>query len=196
MKKTKKQILAEHLSGKYVDANSVMRLSNSENLGVQVKTLDSEGNFVIKFSASDPWIKPSEWLHNYRVSVKERYEEAASVYRSLFPQEDSVTTEAEVESDKIKVVGSSNDARYQSLLSGFNLIPGARTYDKLTFGANLERAREHFDKLFESHPKWTGKSVFIECLLGREMLSCCNVSDDLLKYIDDKLEARKNSLNS
>lgn len=91
MRKPKKLILAEWLDSKpkLLSAAMMMQFVNSKDLGVQVKTIDSDGNFVIKFSSSDPWIEPYEWLHNYKVTAKARYEEAASVYHSLYPPVDS-----------------------------------------------------------------------------------------------------------
>lgn len=90
MAKTRKQKFAEWMmhQSSYT-ADDLRAISNSMNLGIQVKTISTKGDFVIKFSESDPFIKPDEWYHNYRLSVKERYEEARSVFSSLFPQEDA-----------------------------------------------------------------------------------------------------------
>lgn len=93
--KTRKQRIAEwmlnHQRG--FTADQLREFSTKEGLGVQVRTLNSNGDFVIKFNESDPFINPLEWLHNYRVSVKERYKEARSQYLSCFPQGENKSPE-------------------------------------------------------------------------------------------------------
>lgn len=91
MSKTKKQRLAEYVMSHEgrLYAKGMMEYSNSQDLGVQVKTINSNGDFVIKLSANDLWLSPVEWLHNYKTTVKQRYEEARKIYESLFPPEDT-----------------------------------------------------------------------------------------------------------
>lgn len=91
MNKPRKLQLAEYISSHVgrLSAKGMMVFSDSENLGVQVNTLNSNGDFVIKFSSSDPWMDPVEWLHNYKTSCQRRYEEAKAVYESLFPPDNT-----------------------------------------------------------------------------------------------------------
>lgn len=73
-------------------AEDVMRVSKRDGLGIQVKTLGAKDGFVIKFDERDSFIKPHEWLHNYKVQVEQRYKEASNVYYSIFPQETKDST--------------------------------------------------------------------------------------------------------
>lgn len=171
MKKTKKLILAEWLESHKLarSADGVMCLSNSENLGVQVKTLDSNGNFVIKFSASDPWIKPDEWLHNYKSAAKARYEEAAFVYRSLFPQEDSAT---------LTTGGSDFDVRaYDSLKSSLNITEGEYFF-KPKYPANKERFRNDVVSTLKRFPGLRRVESVLALTVGSSALSCMQVDGE------------------
>lgn len=180
MKKTKKLILAEWLEShqRSMSAEGVMALSNSENLGVQVKTLDSDGNFVIKFSASDPWIKPSEWLHNYKAAIKARYEEAAFVYRSLFPPEDS----------GMEMTGNSNfDSKaYGSLKSGLNIKEGDSWFRSI-YPANMERFKSDVVNTIERYPGMRRIDTVLTLTIGTSALAGCQLANEVKEVVAAEL---------
>lgn len=143
--KTRKQKLAEwmlnHQRG--FTADQLREFSNKEDLGIQVRTLNSNGDFVIKFSESDPFINPSEWLHNYRVSVKERYKEARSLYLSCFPQGENKSPER-VETEKVS--SSTSMAKKREALA--NEVSGlGNTRTPLDYDALKRESRAKFDAM-------------------------------------------------
>jgi len=183
MKKTKKLILAEWLEShkRTLSAEGVMKLSNSQDLGVQVKTLDSNGNFVIKFSASDPWIKPAEWLHNYKASAKARYEEAAFVYHSLFPQEDNATL----------IAGSSDfDAyAYDSLKSCLN-IRESELLANPVFPADKERFRVDVANTLQNFPGINRIDTVVALTVGSTALTGLRKEPVVEQFVIDELHNR------
>lgn len=118
MNKTRKLQLAEYISSHTgrLNAKGMMEFSDSKNLGVQVKTINSNGDFVIKFSSNDLWVEPTEWLHNYKTVCQQRYEEARVVYESLFPPENT-NRPTSVSEDNPKVLC------FDTLTSYLNLEP-------------------------------------------------------------------------
>lgn len=184
MKKTKKQMLAEYLQAhqKYLSAQGVMELSNSKNLGVQVKTLDSNGTFVIKFSSSDPWINPTEWLHNYKATAKARYEDAASVYHSLFPPEDSVMSSA----------GSltTNDKAYGSLKSSLNVQSGD-VWMKHLYPSNLERFKTDVIRVMDQYPKIRGVDLLIALTIGYSGMASFEILQEAKEFVASELRKRQ-----
>lgn len=191
MGKTRKQVLAEYLIAhqKYRSANGVMQLSNSQNLGVQVKTLDSKGNFVIKLSASDPWIRPLEWLHNYKAVMKQRYEEAASIYHSLFPQEQSDTAQQLITQ---AVETNINEKAFRGLMNGLNL-KRTDVWFHQAYPADPERMRSIVDAVMNSYKQNTNEEAILHLALGRQMQAGVSVSPSVKEYIRQRVLERKAS---
>lgn len=190
MGKTKKQRFAEHLiaQSRNLTPEIVMKWSNSENLGVQVKSLNSNGDFVIKFSSSDPWIKPSEWLHNYKMAIKQRYEEARSVYQSLFPQEDTYTLSVESQSTKrVEVI----PAKYSKLLSDLNVRDVIGT-DKFVYPADEQSYRRDVESEIKN-VKTPTISILINRSMRRRMNSAVETELIANNIATQVIEANKNS---
>lgn len=183
MSKTRKHKFAEYLQShqRNLSARGVMQYSDSENLGIQVKTLNSDGDFVVKFSSSDPWIKPSEWLHNYKTAIKQRYEEARFVYQSLFPPEDTCAQNVEGKSVSERSLGS--------LMTGLNLREGSEFWRK-SYPFDDQRAKEHLLATISRVPGWKRPDTILNYTLGEEFRSCVSVDDKLLEFIKTEVAKR------
>lgn len=193
MKKTRKQVFAEYLSNHTVNLNSsgVMELSNSKDLGIQVKTLNSEGDFVIKFSSSDPWIKPLEWLHNYRVSVKERYEEASFVYHSVFSPDEDGNAMAVM---KDKADRFENLKQSIAQLGDSINICDADSEDKLAhFPKDMDKALSILNRVHERWPKIFNRELLVLSTIGLSCREAFELDQEFAQTLTNLAEEWKNA---
>lgn len=56
-----------------VTASLIIKWATDNNSSVQAKSVNSDDDVVIKFSASEGWIRPYEWLANYQNACLQRY---------------------------------------------------------------------------------------------------------------------------
>lgn len=188
MGKTRKQVLAEFLMSrdeKRWSAKVISDYSDEHGLGVQAKTLNSNGDFVIKFSSSDPWVKPSEWLHNYQVSIKERYEEAASIYHSLFPQENS---DEEIAEDDSIVGDGFDETVFDAWLRAmtddrFYILDG-----ELIFGG--QGAIDSTSQVLQRFTKMKNPESIIRFAIGDALIECGACEQSIMEMINEECSRR------
>lgn len=117
-------------------AADVMRVSQRDNLGIQVKTLSAKGDFVIKFDERGSFIKPNEWLNNYLLSTKQRYNEICSLNRYLQGEEENV--EQVTETDNALKEFAEKYSDFDAFLKDYGLEPDGPSLKVV----NSYRARE------------------------------------------------------